>query len=545
ILSSHVQFTVSHGPSDAASMRLSRSRVADGEWHHLLIELKSAKEGTDIKYLAVMTLDYGVDQDTVQIGNRLPGLRMRSVVLGGVSEDKVSVRRGFRGCMQGVRMGETSTNIATLNMDDALKVRVKDGCDMGDACASSPCPRHSHCQDAWDGYTCVCDKAPGGLRAQPQRPRGYVCECGAGRYGPYCENRIDLPCPKGWWGNPVCGPCHCAVDKGFDPDCNKTSGQCQCKENHYQPPDQDACLPCDCFPHGSHSRACDADTGQCACRPGVIGRQCNRCDNPFAEVTVLGCEVIYSGCPRAFEAGIWWPQTKFGQPAAVPCPKGSVGTAVRHCSGEKGWRPPELFNCTTASFVQLKAVNERLSRNETRMDGPGALRLARALRNATQHSATLFGQDVRSASQLLARVLQHESGRQGFELAATRDADFHQDVVRAGSALLAPGTRAAWEQIQRGEGGVAQLLRSFEDYFSNVARNLPQDLPAALRHRHRQHDPRGRRLRQVQLLGSLGAAVRGHPGGLPERAGVLRLLLRRLLPTSGEERGALREARRG
>ena len=42
-------------------------------------------------------------------------------------------------------------------------------------------------------------------------------------------NRIDLPCPKGWWGNPVCGPCHCAVSKGFDPDCNKTNGQCQCK----------------------------------------------------------------------------------------------------------------------------------------------------------------------------------------------------------------------------------------------------------------------------------------------------------------------------
>ncbi|KAK1327627.1 hypothetical protein QTO34_012916 [Cnephaeus nilssonii] len=647
---------VSSGPKLASPALPGRRPLCgprDGrEWHHLLVELKSAKEGKDIQYLAVLTLDYGVDQmaspwgqdpgltrvsilapllpsagvlaglsrheerfagegeerrvygtpddcsalwesrltsplalrDTVQIGNRLPGLRLRSVVLGGVSEDKVTVRRGFRGCMQvrtagagttlapllprgwsrgdllvsGVRMGETSTNIATLNMDDALKVRVKDGCDMGDACASSPCPQHSHCRDAWDGYTCVCDRGYFGRKCvdvchlnpcehmaacvrSPGTPRGYVCECGASRYGPYCENRIDLPCPKGWWGNPVCGPCHCAVDKGFDPDCNKTNGQCQCKgimcthvpaevgevcgcseawgpgllhlraagttglessahgrepeprpwgrllfgtdhdptrgfwrlqENHYQPPGQDACLPCDCFPHGSHSRACDADTGQCACRPGVIGRQCNRCDNPFAEVTPLGCEVIYSGCPRAFEAGIWWPQTKFGQPAAVPCPKGSVGTAVRHCSGEKGWRPPELFNCTAAAFVQLKAANEKLSRNETRMDGPGALRLAKALRNATRHSATLFGQDVRSASQLLARVLRHESGRQGFELAATRDADFHQDVVRAGSALLAPGTRAAWEQIQRGEEGVAQLLRSFEDYFSNVARNL-------------------------------------------------------------------------
>ncbi|XP_059043270.1 cadherin EGF LAG seven-pass G-type receptor 1 [Mustela lutreola] len=489
ILNKYVQFEVSHGPSDVASMRLSRSRVTDGEWHHLLIELKSAKEGKDIKYLAVMTLDYGLDQDTVQIGNQLPGLRMRSVVVGGVSEDKVTVRRGFRGCMQGVRMGETSTNIATLNMDDALKVRVKDGCDVEDPCSSSPCPQHSRCRDTWDGYSCICDKGYFGRQCvdvchlnpcehvsacvhRPGSPRGYACECGPGHYGQYCENRIDLPCPKGWWGNPVCGPCHCAVSKGFDPDCNKTNGQCQCKENHYRPPGQDACLPCDCFPHGSDSRACDMDTGQCVCKSGVIGRQCNHCDNPFAEVTTLGCEVIYNGCPRAFEAGIWWPQTKFGQPAAVPCPRGSVGNAVRHCSGEKGWLPAELFNCTTVSFLELKATNEKLSRNETRMDGDQSVRLAKALRNATRLPGPLFGNDVRTAYQLLARVLLHESGRQGFELAATRDADFHQDVVHTGSTLLAPDTQAAWEQIQRSEGGAVRLLGGFEAYVTNLARNV-------------------------------------------------------------------------
>uniref|UniRef100_A0A8C0QJE0 Cadherin EGF LAG seven-pass G-type receptor 1 n=1 Tax=Canis lupus familiaris TaxID=9615 RepID=A0A8C0QJE0_CANLF len=479
ILNNYVQFEVFHGPSDVASMSLSRSRVTDGEWHHLLIELKSAKEGKDIKYLAVMTLDYGLDQDTVQIGNQLPGLKMRSIVVGGVSEDKVTVHRGFRGCMQGVRMGETSTNIAMLNMNDALKVRVKDGCDVEDPCTSSPCPQHSRCHTI-SGW-CSCWPVPTGYfgrkcvdvcHLNPCQHVSALCECGSSHHGQYCQNKIDLPCPKGWWGNPVCGPCHCAVSKGFDPDCNKTNGQCQCKENYYRPPDQDACLPCDCFPHGSHSRACDMDTGQCVCKSGVIGRQCNRCDNPFAEVTTLGCEVIYNGCPRAFEAGIWWPQTKFGQPAAVPCPKGSVGNAVRHCSGEKGWLPAELFNCTTVSFLELKAMNEKLSRNETRIDGDGSLRLAKALRNATQHTAALFGNDVRTAYQLLARVLLHESGQQGFELAATRDADFHQDVVRTGSALLAPDTQAAWEQIQRSEGGAVQLLRGFEAYFGNMVRNV-------------------------------------------------------------------------
>lgn len=78
--------------------------------------------------------------------------------------------------------------------------------------------------------------------------------------------------------------------------------------------------------------------------------------------------------------------------------------------------------------------NEKLSRNETRLDGDASLRLARELRNATQHTGQLFGDDLRTAYQLLARVLQHESRQQGFELAATRDAGFHE-VGGGGSAL--------------------------------------------------------------------------------------------------------------
>ncbi|XP_043823673.1 cadherin EGF LAG seven-pass G-type receptor 1 [Dromiciops gliroides] len=489
ILNSHVHFAVFHGPSEVASMRLGRSRVSDGEWHHLLIELKSAKDGKDIKYLAVMTLDYGLDQNTVQIGNQLPGLKMRSILLGGLSEDQVTVRQGFSGCMQGVRMGETSTNVMTLNMKDALKVRVKDGCPTDNPCTSSPCPEHSHCLDAWDSYSCICDPGYFGRDCvdvcnlnpcehistcvrTPSSTRGYTCECGQSYYGQHCENKIHLPCPKGWWGNPVCGPCHCEVSKGFDPDCNKTNGECQCKENYYKPQNQEVCYPCNCFPYGSHTRTCDMETGQCACKSGVIGRQCNRCDNPFAEVTTQGCEVIYSGCPRAFEAGIWWPQTKFGQPAAVPCPKGSVGNAIRHCSSEKGWLPPELFNCTTSSFLGLKAMNEKLHRNETRIDGDKSIHLVRTLENATKSTGALYGNDVRTAYQLLIRVLHYESQQQGFDLAATRDVEFNENLIRTGSALLDPTHRDSWEQIQRTEGGTAHLLRHYEDYFYNLVKNM-------------------------------------------------------------------------
>lgn len=57
---------------------------------------------------------------------------------------------------QGVRMGETSTNIANINMREAMRVRVKDGCDVPDTCQSNQCPTHSRCRDTWSSHTCVC-----------------------------------------------------------------------------------------------------------------------------------------------------------------------------------------------------------------------------------------------------------------------------------------------------------------------------------------------------------------------------------------------------
>ncbi|XP_060135357.1 cadherin EGF LAG seven-pass G-type receptor 1 isoform X1 [Zootoca vivipara] len=489
ILNKYVVFEVYDGLHQVASLRMTQSRISDGEWHHVLIELKSAKDGKDIKYLAVVSLDYGMYQSTVQIGNQLPGLKMKSIIVGGVSGDQVSVQQGFYGCLQGVRMGETSTNVATLNMKQAIKINVKEGCEVDNPCDSNPCPQHSYCSDDWDSYSCVCDPGYFGTECvdvcslnpcehvstcvhKPSSSHGYTCECGQSYYGQYCESKIDLPCPRGWWGNPICGPCNCEISKGFDPDCNKTNGICRCKANHYRPQSSDHCYPCDCFPSGSHTRTCDLETGQCPCKPGVIGRQCNRCDNPFAEVTVHGCEVVYNGCPKAFEAGIWWPQTKFGLPAAVPCPKGSTGNAVRHCNSEKGWLPPELFNCTTLAFVDLKTMNEKLIRNETNMDSDKSVHIAKVLQNATSHTGSFYGNDIRTAYQMMLRVLQYESEQQGFDLAATRDVDFNENIIKAGSALLDLRTKEHWEHIQRTEGGAAHLLKHYEEYFSNVAKNM-------------------------------------------------------------------------
>ncbi|KAK6318507.1 hypothetical protein J4Q44_G00117980 [Coregonus suidteri] len=485
----HVRFQVFLGVKRVALLDFPQVRVNDGEWHHVLVELKSIKDGKDIKYMALVSLDYGMFQRSVEIGNELPGLRLRSLFVGGLMKKDGTVQNGLKGCMQGVRMGETSTNLANVNMRQGQKIRVEEGCEVANPCTANACPEHSRCTDNWSSYTCVCHPGYFGSDCvdacllnpcqhvstcvrQPSSPHGYSCQCGHNSYGQYCQNKANLPCARGWWGNSICGPCNCDVSKGFYRDCNKTTGECRCKDNYYRPGGRDTCYPCECFQLGAMSRSCHPHTGQCQCRTGVIGRQCNRCDNPFAEVTSSGCMVVYEGCPKAFDAGIWWPTTQFGQPAAMKCPKGSTGTAIRHCSDENGWLPPDLFNCTSLAFSQLKKEDEELHLNSSRMDGERSKGMASMLRSATNRTAALQGNDVKTAYSLLTRLLQYESQQLGFDMAATRDIHFHENIVRAGSAILDPANRGHWEQIQRFEDGTALLLHSFEEYAQTLAQNM-------------------------------------------------------------------------
>lgn len=64
-------------------------------------------------------------------------------------------------------MGETSTNVANVNMAQGLKIHVEDGCDLADPCDSNICPDNSHCSDDWSTHTCVCD--PGNTHMQKHK----------------------------------------------------------------------------------------------------------------------------------------------------------------------------------------------------------------------------------------------------------------------------------------------------------------------------------------------------------------------------------------
>ncbi|XP_072566477.1 cadherin EGF LAG seven-pass G-type receptor 1-like [Paramormyrops kingsleyae] len=114
--------------------------------------------------------------------------------------------------MQGVRMGETATNAANVNMQEGLEMGVEDGCLPADPCVSHTCPEHSRWSDLWNAFSCVCDPGYFGMDCMDpcqlnpcehvsscvRRPgsahgyaHGYACECGPSYYGQYCEKKYE------------------------------------------------------------------------------------------------------------------------------------------------------------------------------------------------------------------------------------------------------------------------------------------------------------------------------------------------------------------
>ncbi|XP_041446777.1 cadherin EGF LAG seven-pass G-type receptor 3-like isoform X1 [Xenopus laevis] len=491
LVSGLISFSVSRGSSRTSTLLLDQMLVNDGKWHDLQMELRDVRSGRETRYVISINLDYGLYQDTVTVGSELHGLRVKHLYVGGVPGTR-EVKNGFEGCIQGVRLGETQSGITLPKPSSALN--VKPGCSTPNLCESNLCPGNSSCVNKWMSYSCVCHPGyygencvdvcqlnpcenKGLCRHQASAPMGYTCECSKNHIGQYCEHRLDQQCPKGWWGNSTCGPCHCDVTKGFDPDCNKTNGQCNCKEFHYRPKGSDTCLPCDCYPIGSSSRTCDQESGQCYCRSGVIGRECNNCDSPFAQVSPSGCEVIYDGCPKTLTAGVWWPRTKFGLPVAVPCPKGSLGlrgkgAAIRHCDDVKGWLEPDLFNCTSPAFVELSHMLDGLERNETELNTIEAKKLALRLRSVTDKMDQYFGNDVHITYRLLSYLMQYENKQEGFGLTATQDAQFTENLLKTGSSILNLGNREHWEALLHDEHGSAGLMNLLRDYSSTLAKNM-------------------------------------------------------------------------
>ncbi|NXH20721.1 CELR2 protein, partial [Bucco capensis] len=148
-----------------------------------------------------LTLQAGAD-----VAGELQGLRLRTLSVGGLLGDTGTVEQGFRGCLQGVRVGEPSGSMVSLSVAQAAQVNVERGCALPDPCDSGPCPTHSYCSDDWDSFSCRChpgyfgDSCVSACALNPcqslatcaRRPgtaHGYTCECPQGHFGSYCEHK--------------------------------------------------------------------------------------------------------------------------------------------------------------------------------------------------------------------------------------------------------------------------------------------------------------------------------------------------------------------
>ncbi|XP_065199574.1 protocadherin-like wing polarity protein stan [Planococcus citri] len=466
---------------DGQTAVLTTSRLNDGLWHRIEITWLA---GGGVR----LSTDYGKRSVNRIMNAKVQGLYIGKVTLGKMEDPKAENIKllPFSGCVQDIRIGSSQTLQRPTEV-----FKVIEGCGGTNPCETGKCPSHSDCIATWEKHTCKCHSGYVGpacnhvcetnpcangahCEAGVDTPRGYRCVCTSELYtGEYCEIEVEQSCPISWWGHPVCGPCNCPTQSGYNPDCNKTSGECVCKENHYKPPGSDVCLPCDCYPTGSIGSSCDFDTGQCKCRPRVVGRRCEACPNGFAEVTFDGCAVVYDGCPRNFADGIWWRRTEFGKVAVEDCPRGSQGKASRLCDNtSEGWQNPDIFNCTSDSFTSLRRRLVDLESEGLQLNTFVAIETADSIKKACNNSDLLYGADILIAEQIIQRLLNYEKSQSGLNLTHSQDKDYMQNVILGVSRVLDMKEKNHWDGIKKLINETPEtLLYTLWEYLMTLATN--------------------------------------------------------------------------
>ncbi|XP_050681661.1 protocadherin-like wing polarity protein stan isoform X2 [Leptidea sinapis] len=472
-----------HYAYNGETMFLPSPTIADGNWHR--IEIKWL--GTDIS----VAIDYGLRTALLpMLANKIQGQYIGKILIGGLDTTAgiLSSDVGyFEGCIQDVRVG---TAQSLLNRP-TVRENVRDGCASRADCMLSVCPPYSKCSSSWDTTQCDCDQGrigpqcvaacdlqPCGLHATcvpDDTRRGYLCTCHVGytmNEGVCTETLSEEHCPGGWWGVKACGPCDCDVTRGLHPHCATKTGECHCKENHYKPEGSSDCIPCQCYAAGSVNSSCDITTGQCYCRSGVIGRACDSCANLYAEVTPSACKVVYDGCPRSFAAKVWWPRTKFGVEAVTDCPTGSSGRATRMCDESQlvPWQEPNMFNCTTSTFYQLRNQLHKIETGELTMNTFVGVRLAEELSLACANTERLYGADVLVAEGILLELVQYELRQAGLNLTHSQDRDYVRNIIKSSNTILNAQYKSEWARIRELTGrGVEHLIQQFDKYISVLA----------------------------------------------------------------------------
>ncbi|XP_053677097.1 protocadherin-like wing polarity protein stan [Anopheles nili] len=520
-------------------LQLGGADLADGRWHR--VEIKWM--GTEVSLM----VDYGQRNGVFPVAQKIQGLYVGRIVIGGlegtIGQHYSGSSENFEGCIQDVRVG----GVQSVLKRPTVRENVHDGCASIAKCPDG-CPEESVCVSNWDEAYCeclhgfvgseckpVCTVKPcsdnGICRADTLNTKGYRCDCNSSSSsGEYCENTVQQPCPAGWWGERSCGPCKCNVKQGYHPNCDKSTGQCYCRENHYQPTNDTVCLPCECYTVGSYGKSCNS-SGQCECRDGVIGRRCDSCSNPYAEVTLNGCEVVYDGCPKSHSAGLWWPRTGFGELAVENCPSPARGKGTRRCDQvESGWGPPDMFNCTSEAFLDLRRQLSQIEVDGLELNTFISVKVAASLQEAcaavggqrggdrtgdmTRDSRMhdfyiidpdkssspgsavslwreddfeldyllndgqsfmqnkLYGADLLITDRLLHELMRYESYQSGLNLSHSQDKHYVGNLVQSAGEILDRRYANEWKRVQDLTGrGPGNLVDAFNRYMIVLAQS--------------------------------------------------------------------------
>lgn len=457
----------------------SHNKVNDGQWHY--VQTSWYQEEVNI------VVDYITDiMEIGEISNDIAGKSVVRIFIGARHIDGDMVSDFLVGCVKNIRIGN---DISKSLLSKPQPYNAESGCTMENTCLKdNPC-RPNTCVDTWGQYKCDC--LPGRIGSNCtdvcdnfnpcqnmgicHRPtagqKTYTCECGRLQFGRYCQISLQQPCPAAWWGYPICGPCNCKRSKGFNPACNKTTGSCYCKTNHYQPKGSNQCFPCNCYPDGSMGPSCNPITGQCKCHKGVIGRRCDSCASRFAEVHEVGCRVVYDVCPRSFARGIWWDRTFINEMAVQECPSGAIGDAKRNCTKDS-WLEPNLFNCTSLNFRDLYKQLKQIKKGSLKINTYVSKTLMKLLAKAAKESAdNFFGNDISIILNLIMEILKYENKQEGLSLTSEQDRGFIKNMLMALSYTYNQKYRSEWNYLNK-NGGAMALTMLYEKYMHTLATSM-------------------------------------------------------------------------
>ena len=155
-----------------------------------------------------------------------------------------------------------------------------------------------------DGTGCIPCGCPDGAICDDTTGQ---CPCSTGVTGRQCDECDVMFYQDSTAVNLVCSRCNCSIPGSVSNTCNKTDGQCECRENvagrrcNQCSPGHwglgvTGCQPCGCDLSGSEDPQCNLTSGQCTCKQLTEGVTCDQCSPGsflLSPHTPTGCTQCY------------------------------------------------------------------------------------------------------------------------------------------------------------------------------------------------------------------------------------------------------------